>query len=282
MLPRPLQFIGAGPWLERCDIVLLGVPLDFSASFKPGSNLAPDEIRRYSRNLELYSPYQRRSLRSVRYFDSGDIGFTVDEPKANMARIERAAARFLAGGKKVLALGGEHSVSYPLIRAVQKKTNDLAIIHLDAHADLREQYDNNPFSHACVMRRVAGLIPLASIFQFGIRSGTQAEFELMEKNRTLRRFDSRSCAAMAKRIGQRPVYLTIDIDVFDPSLVSGTGTPEAGGIFFKDFLVLLPYLQKMNIVGCDLVELAPGIDPSGVSSAVAALLVRELFFLLAG
>ncbi len=281
MAPERVQFIGAGSWLEQSDIVLLGLPLDFSSSFKAGSRLAPDEIRRYSRNLELYSPYQRRSLRAVRYFDSGDIGFDADEPEANLARIERAAARILAGGKKVLALGGEHSVSYPLVRALRTRHPDLALIHLDAHADLREKYDGNPFSHACVMRRVAEIVPFDSIFQFGIRSGTQAEFELMEKHRTLRGFDSRSGSSMARRIGRRPVYLTIDIDVFDPSLVSGTGTPEAGGIFFQDFLTLLPYLQKLNIVGADLVELAPAIDPSGVSSAVAALLVREMLLLVA-
>jgi agmatinase len=278
---RLSRFITAHPRFSECAIALLGLPLDVSASFKPGSKMAPDEVRRYSRNLETYSPYQRQDLRALKFFDAGNMEFLSAASSSNVACIEREAARFLAAGKKILGVGGEHTVSYPLIKALHAKHSDLAVIQLDAHADLRERYDDNPFSHACVMRRVTELIPFSAIFQFGIRSGTRDEFELMEKNRTLCSFDLRSFRVMARRLAGRPVYLTIDIDVFDPSLVSGTGTPEAGGIFFADFLSLLPYLRKLNIVGCDLVELAPEIDPSGVSSAVAALLVRELLLLLA-
>ena len=180
-------------------------------------------------------------------------------------------------------LGGEHSITTGAIKALVKKYPDLVLIQLDAHADLRDSYMNNKNSHACTMQRCLEKLPNKKIFQIGIRSGTKEEFEKMRNNKQLIDFnkgDEQLLLNNLEKVKEMPLYLTVDLDWFDPSLLPGTGTPEPGGYFWDDFELIIKTLNKFNLIGADIVELAPDIDSSGVSSIVAAKVARSLIMTL--
>lgn len=267
------RFIGSQPEIIGSKFALFGVPYDGTASFRPGARFGPDAIRTASDGLETYSPRLDRDLGEIRFSDLGDIdvGFGASLPAILAARDK--AEEILALGTRPFMLGGEHSLTAGPVEACLKKHSNLTVLQIDAHADLRQEYLDDPHSHACVMNRCLELG--ANLAQFGIRSGTKEEFARMRDGKT---FDEEESLSVVLSRIKTPVYLTLDIDVFDPSVVPGTGTPEPGGISWRDFEAIIDALTKssVDVVGLDVMELAPQLDPSGVSSVVAAKCVREL------
>lgn len=258
------------------ELVLFGIPFDGTVSNRPGTRFGPRGIRQELDGLETYSPYLDRDLQDYGICDLGDLELTFGNTVETLRRIKEAASDILSDGKKTLALGGEHLVSYPLIEAYQECYSNLAVIHLDAHADLREDYLGETLSHATVMRRVLSCLSPGSLYQFGIRSGTREEFFFARENTHFYPYRLDEIPSVLETLGDTPLYVSIDLDVLDPSVFPGTGTPEAGGVSFNDLLGAIHALQGCTVVGADVVELAPQYDVNGVSNATAAKVVREL------
>jgi agmatinase len=263
----------------KSGVNILGIPYDETACFRKGAWFGPGAIRTVSDGLESYSPYLDLDLEDFNFFDLLDVENNNSWDSLEKSFIKRFEMVSLTD-KKLLTLGGEHSISFLPIREYLKIYPDLLIIHLDAHADLRDGYEGYKYSHASVMFRVSELFGKNhSCLQYGIRSGTKDEFRLMKQR------DSRcvSLDILLEFIEKtvRPIYLTLDLDFFDPSIMPGTGTPEAGGESFENFIKIVKRLRGKQVVGADCVELAPAIDQTGNSSVFAALVVRELILLLA-
>ena len=234
-------------------------------------------MRTESYGLETYSPYLDLDLGEARVFDGGDLELCFGDPVRALGQIEDFARNLLADGKKPFMIGGEHLVTLPVVRALAERYEDLHIVHFDAHTDLRDDYLGAKLSHATVMRRAWDILGDGRIYQFGIRSGERAEFLWAKEHTHLQRFDFTGLEWSLADLMGKPVYLTLDLDVLDPSVFPGTGTPEPGGVSFLDLLrALRKTLRLDRIVGCDMVELSPHYDASGASTAVAAKLLREM------
>ncbi|MDD3014075.1 MAG: agmatinase [Candidatus Gastranaerophilales bacterium] len=271
----PKNWIGASEDFKSSKWVLVGMPYDGTCSNRPGTRFGPETVRLASWGLEDYSPLQNKEINDVVFFDAGELEFPFGNRDKTLSIIKRAAAETLSLGKFWFGVGGEHLVTYPVIEAYLEKFPDIAIVHFDAHADLREEYLGETLSHATVMRRIVDKIGAERIIQIGIRSGTKEEFQWMETNKTLLDDKSRIQEALKKLAG-RPVFISVDLDVLDPSIMSGTGTPEAGGMTFNEFMSWLLEFKGQNIVGADVVELSPHYDQSGASTALAAKVIREM------
>jgi len=272
-------FIASGRDYQAARAVIYGMPMDYTVSFRPGSRFGPARIREVSIGLEEYSPYLDRSLEEIAYFDAGDLPLPYGNPAKSLELIGQYVRGLLADGKFPLGLGGEHLVSWPVIREVYACHPDLALIHIDAHADLREQYEGESLSHSTPIRKACELIGGRNVYQFGIRSGTRGEFAYARENLHFHPFDVlEPLNKVLPELAGRPVYLTIDIDVLDPSAAPGTGTAEAGGITSRELLAAIHAIagSKLNVVGADIVEVAPVYDPSEQTQIVAAKLAREI------
>ncbi len=273
------QFIGCDVPFEDAKVVLFGAPYDSTTSFRPGTRFGPNAMRMESFGIETYSMLLDKDLLDdTSVFDSGDIELPFGNQEQTLAMIEARADEIVAAGKIPFLLGGEHLVTLGSVRAVAKKHPDLRIVHFDAHADLREDYLGNPLSHACVLRRCHDLLGDGRIFQFGIRSGTREERRFMRDGHvTTELFADTTLDAVLASIGpDAPVYLTVDMDVLDPSEFPGTGTQEAGGFRYPQLVAdVRKILAQLNVVGLDNVELNPGLDSSGRSTALACKFLRE-------
>ncbi|ADU27146.1 agmatinase [Ethanoligenens harbinense] len=272
----PTCFIGCETPLAESRIVLFGAPFDGTVTFRPGSRFGPAQMRPDSYGLEAYSPYQDADLEDAAVHDAGDLDLPFGRVERALAEIGAFSKRVVEAGRQPLMLGGEHLVTLPALKAVHAKHPDLCVLHFDAHTDLRADYLGEPLSHATVLRRVWDELGDGRIFQFGIRSGLREEFEWAKTHTHLHPFDLDGLDTALDAIGSRPVYVTIDLDVLDPSVFPGTGTPEPGGVTFRELLAALCKLRRLRIAGGDVVELAPHYDASGVSTAVACKVVREL------
>lgn len=273
-------FIGCDCEYSEAKIVLFGAPYDSTTSFRPGARFGCKAIRSESFGLETYSPYQNDELTEKKVFDSGDLELVFGNAHTALGQIEERTRTILNDGKLPFMVGGEHLVTLGSFRAVQKKYPDVSIIHFDAHADLRADYLGEQMSHASVLRRCHELVGDGRIFQFGIRSGDREEFVWGKDHVQTRMFDFEGLDQVVAQLGDRPVYFTLDLDVLDPSVFPGTGTPEAGGVSFMQLLNACLKLRGLNIVGLDVNELAPAYDISGVSTAVAGKIIRELLIML--
>ncbi|MFZ7823557.1 agmatinase [Priestia sp. 40] len=273
-------FIGSHPVFEESEAVLYGMPMDWTVSYCPGSRFGPTRIREVSIGLEEYSPYLDRELEEVKYFDAGDIPLPFGNPQRSLNMIEEYIDQLLAADKFPLGMGGEHLVSWPVMKAMYKKYPDLAIIHMDAHTDLREEYEGEPLSHSTPIRKVAELIGPENVYSFGIRSGMKEEFQWAKENGMhISKFEVlEPLKEILPTLAGRPVYVTIDIDVLDPAHAPGTGTVDAGGITSKELLASIHAIAKsdLRIVGGDLVEVAPIYDPSEQTANTASKLIREM------
>lgn len=275
-------FIGCDSAYEDATIVLFGAPFDSTTSFRPGARFGSSAIRHESFGLETYSPFQNKDLTDYATFDSGDMELCFGSAEYALADIEARAAEILDGGKLPLLIGGEHLVTLGSLRAAVKRHPDLHIIHFDAHADLRDDYLGAQLSHACVMRRAYELLGDGRIHQFCIRSGEREEFAFAKAHTDLHLFDFCGLDALVQRLHDQgtPVYFTIDLDCLDPAAFPGTGTPEAGGVSFVQLLNALVRVCDCKIIAADINELAPMLDPSGVSTATACKVLRELILAL--
>ncbi|EGK59573.1 agmatinase [Centipeda periodontii DSM 2778] len=275
-------FLGCDGTYEDSHIVIFGAPFDSTTSYRPGTRFAARTMRAESYGLETYSPYQDLDLEDARAFDGGDLELPFGDTERALDMIHTYAKNILEGGRLPFLIGGEHLVSLPAVKAAAEKHSELAVIHFDAHTDLRDEYLGNHLSHATVIRRAWDILGDGRIHQFGIRSGERAEWEWARAGHTnLHPFTFAGLSEAVTALKERPVYLTIDLDVLDPSAFPGTGTPEAGGVTFVELLkAALSVIRGCNVVACDLVELSPPLDPSGTSTATALKLLREMILAL--
>ena len=275
-----------GPFLERnwigsvdsydsAQIVMVGLPFDGTCSYRPGSRFAPERLRLASWGLEDYSPVYDKHLDDVKFYDAGELEFPLGNTEKTLGVIEKNARVVFHDNKKFLGIGGEHLVTLPAVKACKEKFDNLAIIHFDAHTDLREDYLGEKLSHASVMRRIGEIVGFDNIRQIGIRSGLKEEFELMKKYNTLVKNSSDLDVLRNKKI-----FLTIDVDVLDPSVLPGTGTPEPDGLMYRELAEWIRFLMDFDIVGADIVELAPDYDKSEVSTAIVSKIVRDVLMIL--
>ncbi len=275
-----ILFMGSLEDRERAKVVLLGAPMDFTVSFRPGTRLGPEQIRSVSAALEEYSYDLGRELGEVKFYDSGDLELPFGNVSKSLELIGEAVSEILRDNQIPFLLGGEHLVSYPAVEAVYRYYPDLVVLHFDAHADLRTDYLGESQSHATVMREVSQLIGGKNVYQFGIRSGTREEFAYAKENTNLfYKKVKEAVVQTAPTVKGRPLYLTIDIDVLDPAFAPGTGTPEPGGITSDELLESLYLLKDQQVVAVDLVEVSPFGDESWRTALTAAKIVRELLLL---
>ncbi len=282
MLNRNIEtFLCCDASFEEADTVLFGAPFDCTTSYRPGTRFGSAAIRHESYGLESYSPYQDRDLLDALVFDSGDLELPFGSPERALADIEERAALILQAGKRPFLLGGEHLVTLGAVRAAVKRFPDLHIVHFDAHADLRSEYLGVSLSHACVLRRCWELVGDGRIFQFGIRSGDREEFRWGASHVKTNRFSFEGLEETLRSLAGQPVYFTVDLDVLDPSVFPGTGTPEPGGVSFDELRRAATLVcRSANVVACDVNELSPPYDPSGNSTAAACKIVREMLLAL--
>ncbi|MDR1563735.1 MAG: agmatinase [Oscillospiraceae bacterium] len=273
-------FISCDAEYSEASIVLFGAPFDGTTSFRPGTRFAPRAIRGDSFGIETYSPYQNRDLTQLKVFDCGDLDFPFGNTQRVLNMVEAHTGKVLTDGKLPFMLGGEHLLTLGAVKAVFKKHPDLHLIHFDAHTDLRDEYLGEELSHASVMRRIWDFLGDGRIHQFGIRSGEKYEFEFAKRHTDFHPFNMEGLEETVQKIGTAPVYFSLDLDVLDPSCFPGTGTPEPGGISFKELLNAVLALSTLNIVGCDINELSPPYDPSGISTAAACKILREVLLVI--
>ena len=274
-------FMGCDRDYPEADTVLFGAPFDCTTSYRPGARFGSGVIRRESYGLETYSPYQDRDLEATQVIDIGDLELCLGDTKKALDQIEACADQILSDGKRPFLLGGEHLVTLGAFRAAARRYPDLAVIHFDAHADLRDEYLGTPLSHACVLRRCHEFVGDGRIFQFGIRSGDRPEFLWGRKHVSTVLYDFSCLEQTLSQLSGKPIYFTLDLDVLDPSVFPGTGTPEPGGVSFEELRKAATLVcSKARIIGCDVTELSPPYDPSGISAAAACKIVREMLLAL--
>ena len=265
------NWMAQNPDYETSDIIMLGLPFDGTVSYRTGSRFAPEQIRLASWGLEEYSPLFDKELSDVNFHDAGDLEFPLGNTYKTLEQIETNVREIYKDGKRVFGIGGEHLVTLPEVKAVSEFYKDLAVVHFDAHTDLREEYLGEKMSHSAVIRHISKFVDPQNIKQIGIRSGMKEEWDFMRLNNTL-------CHKYSDidTLKDKPVFVTVDLDCLDTSIMPGTGTPEAGGMTFNELTGWFKYLKDFNIVGADVVELAPDYDASGASTAVATKVIREL------
>ena len=269
------NWMGQNPDYEGSDIVMLGLPFDGTVSYRSGSRFAPEQIRLASWGLEEYSPIFDKHLEDCNFHDAGDLEFPLGNTKKTLELIAENVRQIYKDGKRVFGIGGEHLVTYPEIIAVSEFYKDLAIVHFDAHTDLRKEYMGEELSHSAVIRLSTKFVNPDNIKQIGIRSGMKEEFEFMKEHNTL----AKTYKDLDK-LKNKPIFVTVDLDVLDTSIMPGTGTPEVGGLEFNELIGWFKCLKDFNIIGADVVELAPDYDASGASTAVATKVIRELLMIM--
>lgn len=272
-------FIGCESEYAEADVVMFGAPFDSTTSYRPGTRFASSAIRNESFGLETYSPYQDKDLTYYQIYDGGDLELPFGEPKDALRQIEEYVDAVLADDKIPLMIGGEHLVTLGAVRSAVKKYEDLHIVHFDAHADLREEYLGVTLSHATVLHRCHDLVGDNKIYQFGIRSGDREEFRWGKDHVTTCKFNFDTLDEVVEKLKGKPVYFTLDLDVLDPSVFPGTGTPEAGGVTFMELLEAIKKVSALNVVALDMNELSPIYDQTGASTAVACKILREMLLL---
>jgi len=272
------KFMASCDSYEEASVVMVGVPMDFTCSFRPGTRFGPQKIREVSIGIEEYSIYMDKDLTDFKYFDCGDLDLPFGNVEGSLALIGDSAGEIIKDGKFPLFIGGEHLISVPVIRKVYEKYgDDLIVVQFDAHADLREGYIGCANSHASAVRRLTEFMPAGNIYQFGIRSGTRDEFEFARKNTHLYPFEVlEPVKKVMDNFRDKPIYITLDIDVVDPAYANGTGTPEPGGISSKELIQAVNLLCSLNIVGFDIVEVSPPYDASDRTALLAAKIIRDV------
>ena len=277
-------FMGAQRDIDQCRVSLLGVPYDGTCCFRPGARFGPSAVREDSYGIETYCPQLNLDLEDINFTDIGSLDVPLGDAKLTLDYIKDATDILLKNNLKPLIIGGEHSITSAVIKSIITNYPELIMIQLDAHADLRDEWLGSKFSHACTMKRCLDILPSKKIFQIGIRSGTKLEFLEMNNSKRLIQHtlgkNAKSLEEALKSFKGRPIYLTFDLDWFDPSIMPGTGTPEPGGYFWGDFAAIIDVIKSHNLIGADVVELSPKLDNTGISSILAAKVIRSLIMLL--
>ncbi|ABN51930.1 MAG TPA: agmatinase [Hungateiclostridium thermocellum] len=278
----PTKFMASIDSYDDASIVMAGVPMDFTCSFRPGTRFGPQKIREVSIGIEEYSVYMDRDLTQCSFFDAGDLDLPFGDVDKSLKLIGDVAEEILSDNKFPLFIGGEHLISVPVIKKVYEKYGpELIVVQFDAHADLREGYLGCPNSHASAVRRLIDFMPGKNIYQFGIRSGTKDEFEYAKKHTNMYTIDVfEPLSRVLDDIKDKPIYITLDIDVVDPAYANGTGTPEPGGISSRELLDSIHLFKGANLVGFDIVEVSPHYDQSDRTALLAAKIIREIIMMV--
>lgn len=272
-------WMGQNPDYDTANIIMLGLPFDGTVSYRSGSRFAPEQIRLASWGLEEYSPRFDKDINDCNFHDIGDLEFPLGNTVKSLELIKDNVKQIYDDGKRLLGIGGEHLVTYPEIVAISDVYgDDLAIVHFDAHTDLRDEYMGEKLSHSAVIKLCSSYVRPENIKQIGIRSGMKEEWEFMKRNNTFIK-DNNDYKSLDCLLDKK-IFVTVDLDVLDPSVMSGTGTPESGGMSFNELMGWFEYLKKFDIIGADVVELAPDYDTSGCSTAVATKVIRELLMIM--
>jgi len=276
-IERLADFMVSSDDYESARAVLWGIGQDFTTSYRPGTRFGPGRIREASYGIEEFSYHSRMTLTDKKFFDLGDVAVVFGDVQETLRRAEEVARRLFADGKLSIMMGGEHLVTLPVVKAAYEKYgDDLVLLQFDAHADLRKDYLGNPLSHATAMRRCLDFLPARNLYQFGIRSGTPEEYEFgMSRCHLFPHEVLDPLRRVIPTLEGRPVYVTIDIDVMDPAFAPGTGTPEPGGITSREMIDAVLAMRGLNVVGFDVVEVAPGLDQTDRTPVLAAKLIRE-------
>jgi agmatinase len=259
---------------------LFGCPLDLTSTYRKGTGEAPQQIRLVSDSIETYSPLLDRDVSDTPFSDLGDLELSGLSIEAALEKVRETAATILENGAKLCCIGGEHTLTLPIVQAIKRVYPEILILHIDAHSDLRDSYEGSSTNHATVMKLVSDLVGSDRLVQLGIRAGTREEFDWMHENGTLMQWTRGYQKEFRRRIADQPVYLSLDLDVLDPSCLPGTGNPESGGWFYEDIEILFRILDRVNLVATDIVELNPTLDRSGASSIITAKIVREILLIL--
>lgn len=273
-------FIASQDDYDTAQVVLYGMPMDWTVSFRPGSRFGPNRIREVSIGLEEYSPYLDRELTDVNVFDAGDIPLPFGNPEKSLKMIKDYIKTLLKDGKMPFGMGGEHLVTLPVVEAVYEALNEVTLIHIDAHTDLRDHYEGEVYSHSTPVKKICELIGPENVYSFGIRSGMKEEFDYAKTSGMhLYKYDVLDpLKKVLPNLSGENVYVTIDIDVLDPASAPGTGTQEVGGITSKELLDAIHAISasEVNVVGCDLVEVSPPYDNSDQTAIAASKFIREM------
>lgn len=264
----------ANSTISEAQVVVLGLPYDRTSSFIPGSRFGPQYIRQCAENVEDYSPYQDKSLLSLKIKDLGDVEFYGEDW---LLQIEKEVGRIYDKKKSIIFLGGEHTITPPIIRAIKKTHNDFSVVQFDAHCDLRDEYLGEKNCHATAMRRAIDVLGADRVYQFGIRSGTKAEFG---SGKNLYKFKVYEPLSKVISDIKEPVYISIDIDVLDPGVMPAVSTPEPGGIAYRELVDSLMLFKGKEFVGADIVEYNPLAASPYSSGSTAAETLRELILVM--
>lgn len=299
--PQTPRYAGIGTFallprleeLERADVAVVGIPFDSGTSFRPGARFGPAHIREHSRQLHPYHPvHDAYPFLDQQVADAGDISAGPYDTERAIDAIHVGAKQLTEQGTRILALGGDHTIALPLLRAAAAKHGPLAVLHFDAHLDTWDVLYGASIWHGSPFRRAAeeGLLDLDHCQHVGIRGGMYTPSEVDDDRRAGfeiihgEAYQERSIPSIADQIRQRlgsgPVYISVDIDVLDPAFAPGTGTPEVAGMNTREFFATLRLLRGLNIVGCDIVEVAPAYDHAGVTGFAAASTAWELLTLM--
>jgi len=270
------RFLSADLSYDECEICIVGLPYDGTSSYRPGSRFAPNAIRKASWGMETYSPDLGQDLRDLKICDLGDLEIPFGNKELAFTKISEAIRKIIDDGKYPVLLGGEHLITLPIVEGFRKRFGHLTVIQFDAHTDLRNEYLGDTLCHSTVMKRILEIIGAGQLFQFGVRSGSKEEFSHANTIGSLYEFSEDGLHRALRSIGDSPLYISLDLDVLDPSILPGTGNPEPGGVDFNEMIFALKILGKARVIGFDVVELSPNHDPSEVSSIVTSKLVREM------
>jgi agmatinase len=262
--------------LKESEVIILGIPYDRSSSYIPGSRFAPPQIRIGADNIESYSPYFDNDLTSIKIYDAGDLALSYASIKQTFQQIQDAVAVYIKLDKRFVILGGEHTITVPIIAELSKHYVDLHLIQLDAHTDTRNEYLGDKYSHATVVKRVSDFLPENNILQLGLRSLTGPK---QNKNQFLFNVE-KYLNQVIKQIGKKPCYLTLDIDVIDGGLMPAVQTPVPGGISYQELFASIVKMSKLNIIGCDIVEYNPLASPNPCYASIVAEIMRELILMM--
>jgi len=280
--------------VTRAEIAVVGIPFDAGASYRPGARFGPAHIRESSRLLRPYNPSQDASpFVLAQVVDAGDIAVNPFNIELAVKQIEEGVDELLEAGMRLVTLGGDHTIAYPILKALHKKHGPITVIHFDAHLDTWDTYFGAPLTHGTPFRRASedGFIDLESCLHVGIRGPLYASTDLSDDKKlgfeVLTSIDMDKLGVegvikrMLSRVGSKPVYISIDVDVLDPAFAPGTGTPEMGGLSSREMLALLRSLETVKVIGADIVEVSPQYDNAQITGIAAAHMAYELITLMA-
>ncbi|ADJ44417.1 agmatinase [Amycolatopsis mediterranei S699] len=279
--------------VERADVAVVGVPFDSGVSYRPGARFGPAAVREASRLLRPYHPELDVSpFAEKQVVDAGDIAVNPFNIGEAIETLQQEAEALQADGTRLVTVGGDHTIALPLLRAAAKKHGPVALLHFDAHLDTWDTYFGEPYTHGTPFRRASeeGILDTSALSHVGTRGPLYGKRDLEEDRRlgfgivtsgdVLRRGVAETVDALRQRIGDRPLYVSVDIDVLDPAHAPGTGTPEAGGMTSRELLEILRGLRDLNLVGADVVELAPAYDHAEITAIAASHIAYDLVSLL--